>query len=79
MVYGGTSFVTTALVPIMAPSPIVTPARISDSYPIQTSLPITISPLLSHAAATSALSRPHSSKNSGNVYLERLIMSGLQH
>lgn len=49
IVYDGTSFVTTARAPIMAPSPIVTPARMTASKPTHTSLPITISPLLSQA------------------------------
>ena len=35
--YGSTSFVTTARVPIIAPSPIVTPAIITASYPIPVS------------------------------------------
>ena len=54
---------TTARAAITAPSPILTPAMTTASYPIHTSFPITMSPLLSHAAATSFLSSPHSSKN----------------
>ena len=63
-------FVTTARVPIIAPSPIVTPDRITASKPIQTSLPITMPPLLSHALVISFTSNSHSSKNIGNGYVE---------
>ena len=66
IVYGGTSFVTTARLPIMAPSPIVTPAITTASYPIHTSFPMTISPLLSQEAPTFPFSSPHSSKKRGN-------------
>lgn len=52
MVYGRTPFVTIVRVPIIAPSPIVTLARITALYPIHTSLPTTIYHLLSHALVT---------------------------
>ncbi len=38
--FGGTSFVTTAPAPTIAPSPMVTPGRITDFAPSQTSAPI---------------------------------------
>ena len=59
-------FVTTARVPMIAPSPMVTPDRITASYPIHTSLPMIISPLLSHALVMFWTSSPHSSKKIGN-------------
>lgn len=74
MVYGRTSFVTTVRVPIIAPSPIVTLARITALYPIHTSLPTTISHLLSHALVTFFFSRPHSSKNKGNRYVDNEVI-----
>lgn len=57
--------------PIIAPSPIVTPANITASYPIQTSLPTIILPLLSYALATSLQSNSHSSKNIGKGYVDK--------
>jgi len=42
-VYGGISFVTTALAPITAPFPMFTPERIIASVPTYTSFPIVIS------------------------------------
>lgn len=56
---------TTARVPTIAPLPMVTPDIITASYPIHTSLPITMSPLLSHESVTLLLSSSHSSKNNG--------------
>ena len=53
---------------IIAPSPTVTPAIITASYPIQTSFPITISPRLSHASATSR----------GQYILHRKAEKGMQ-
>jgi len=41
-VYGSTSFVTIEPAEITAPSPIVTPGKITDFAPTQTSLPIFI-------------------------------------
>ena len=43
--YGSTSFVTTEPAAIMAPLPIFTPGIMTLSRPIQTSLPMTVSPL----------------------------------
>ena len=65
MVYGGTSPVTTARAAMTAPSPTVTPDRITASYPTQTSLPRVMPPLLSQADGTSRISSPHSSKKRG--------------
>ena len=45
IVYAGTSFVTTALAAMMAPSPIVTPGRIVALSPIHTLSPMTTGPL----------------------------------
>ena len=45
IVYGGMSFATTEFAPMIAPSPIWTPGRIVTFCPIQTSFPITVSPL----------------------------------
>ena len=46
MEYGGTSFVTIELAPIIDPSLIVTPESIFASLPIHTSFPIVISPFV---------------------------------
>ena len=43
--YAGTSLVTMAFAPIIAPSPMRTPGIMVASYPIHTSLPTTVSPL----------------------------------
>ena len=43
--YGSTSEPTTLFAPIIAPSPMCTPGRITAFCPIQTSLPMTVSPL----------------------------------
>lgn len=44
MQYGGTSFVTTEFAPMIAPSPMCTPGITVTFWPIQTSLPTTVSP-----------------------------------
>ena len=43
-VYGGTSLPTTLFAPMIAPSPMWTPGRITEFCPIQTSFSITVSP-----------------------------------
>lgn len=59
-VYGGISLVTTELAPIMAPSPIVTFARIVTLSPIHTFLPIMTGPLLINLRFNGAVDRVNS-------------------
>ena len=57
--YGATSRVTTEPADTIAPLPIVTPGMISASWPIQTSFPITVSPLNGNSSAAGmTLSQP---------------------
>ena len=54
MQYGGTSFVTTEFAPMIAPSPMCTPGITVTFWPIQTSLPTTVSPFSGRSSSGGA-------------------------
>lgn len=65
--YGLTSSTTVAFVPTIAPSQMLTPAIMGALYPIQTSLPILISPLYGYDLFSIAFSQPLPKMSKGNA------------